>query len=117
MEPTTTRSVPAKPIHRVLRDPCVYVKRFVFIECSSLHPLKASLIIILRANALFTNVTGAESARNRPLLLYSYSTRTMVGTEAAPEWILDLNHPSSGISLLDILPPSFGDPNVPAKSN
>jgi hypothetical protein len=41
----------------------------------------------------------------------------MVGGEAAPEWILDLNHPNGGISLLDILPPSFGDANVPAKSN
>ncbi len=31
--------------------------------------------------------------------------------------ILGLNDSSGGISLLDILPPSFGDPNVPAKSN
>ena len=41
----------------------------------------------------------------------------MVGGETAPEWILDLNYPSGGISLVEILSPSFGDPNVPPQSN
>jgi hypothetical protein len=51
------------------------------------------------------------------LLLYSYSTRTMVGGESAPERIPDPNHSTGGMSLVDILPPSFGDPNVPAQSD
>jgi len=74
-------------------------------------------LFILRASAFFTNVTGAKSAGSRSPLLYSYSTRTMVGGEPAPERILDLNDSSGGKSLVDILPPSFGDANVPAQSN
>jgi hypothetical protein len=41
----------------------------------------------------------------------------MVGGEPAPERIPDLNDSTGEISLVDILPPSFWDANVPAQSN
>ncbi len=62
-----------------------------------------------------------SQARSRREIAYFYYIRIQREQWSAASLrqseILDLNHPSRGISLVDILPPSFGDPNVPAQSN
>jgi hypothetical protein len=90
----------------------------VFITFLSLQPLSVCLIITLRAKAFFTNVTGAESAGSRSLFYYIRIQREQWSAASLRQSeILGLNDSSGGISLVDILPPRFGNSNVTPEDN